>query len=673
MKTITVVLVCAAAFLVLCPTGALAQSGEELFQKAVQLETVKGELEQAIGVYKSIINKYASDQPLAAKSLLHMGRCYEKLGKEEATKAYERIIKEYASQPDVVAEARARLAALAAGAKVGGGLTAQKLLSRNGNFDYDGSWILTPSPDGHWIAYTNSKDELRIRNLESGEEKELVPAEPQVENGTALWSADGKRLAYGRLDSKTKHGTIEILDLVSGKSTTVLNSGEMQLDMRDWSRDGRFLLCTDRQNTLHVVNIEDGTVSTLSDSVWWPQRASFSPDGRFVTYASGPHGQETAYIEPITGGPRHSFAKAQENQSNSYLHPLWSPDGSEIAYQQPDGIWLVPVKNGEASGPARLAYKTSTDRWICGWAASGGFYLTYVDEKSVPYMVTVDPTTGKPSTAAPETIPDAPQDATDFAWTPDARHIAYTGWEDKIKVYSIDTKIMTEYNVGRRICYRPSRSGGAREVYFEVGDPATRKSNVSVLDIESGKTRDLFPPMQKFIFSFSSDGQRMLAVKGSQTGAEVTVGRVGGTDGRLIASGKMGFPELSPKGDRALIIRKGEATPECGGANGFSLWVVASDSSATRRIASAWGISTAVWDPTGRFIAYLAQTDSGVHTRDLRFVDATSGDQMGNVLLGESTGVRLTDWSGDGRHVGFYTTEPWREYWVIGNLQEGGK
>lgn len=298
--------------------------------------------------------------------------------------------------------------------------------------------------------------------------------------------------------------------------------------------------------------------------------------------------------------------------------------------------------------------------------------MTYVGEKHTPYTVAVDPVMGKPSTAVPEVIPDAPESCTGFAWTPDARHITYTGWEDKIKVYSIDTRIIAEYKVERGICYHPSRSGNAREVYFEVSDPATKMTNVSVLDIETGKTHDLFPPMQKFMFSFSSDGKKMLSVKRSPMGAEVMVGRVGESDGRLIAAGMMRWPVLSPKGDRALIIRKGEATPECGGSNGFSLWVVASDSSSTRRIASAWGISGAVWDPSGRFIAYLAQPDSGVDAGDLRFVDATSGDQLANVLLGRSPGaIILTDWSGDGRHVGFYTIEPWRDYWVIQNLQHG--
>ena len=67
---------------------AFAQSAEDLFQKGVQLEEVKGELEKAIDVYKALVNKQATSKSITAKSLLHLGKCYEKLGKGEARKAF---------------------------------------------------------------------------------------------------------------------------------------------------------------------------------------------------------------------------------------------------------------------------------------------------------------------------------------------------------------------------------------------------------------------------------------------------------------------------------------------------------------------------------------------------------------------------------------------------------
>jgi len=440
----------------------------------------------------------------------------------------------------------------------------------------------------------------------------------------------------------------------------------------DWSRDGRYLLCNTTRNTLDLVTVKDGTTRTLSDSVWQGQRASFSPDGRFVTYACGPHEMESVYTQLITGGPRHWIAKAQKGQSNSYLHPLWSPDGSAIAYQQSDGIWVVPVTNGVASGRARLAFKTDLPRWAVTWTEAGGFYLTYNEERFSAYKVSVDPPTGKPTNDQAQKIPDAPNDFSDFAWAPDAQHIVYTGWDNEIRLYAIDTKTMTTYDGGPGMHYRPARSKSSREVVFESYDPPSRTAFVRALDVVSGKTRDLFPPMKGFMFSLSANDQRM----GYMRGDKVIVGETNHPDGRVLAAGPMqAFSELSPLGDQVLYVRMGGADPADGGAKGGSLWVVEVDSSGAHRVASARRISGAMWDPTGRFIAYLARLDSASEARDLRIVDVRTGNQLGHVMLAEPRWgrIQLSDWSGDGRSIGFYASEVWWEYWVVQNLLEGGK
>ncbi len=106
------------ALLIVGPlTGRLAMPqnydrAEVLFQSARSKELVSGELEQAIDLYKKIVASYGSNRPVAAKALLQMGRCYEKLGKDEARKAYERLVRDYAGQSEQAKLARARLAAL---------------------------------------------------------------------------------------------------------------------------------------------------------------------------------------------------------------------------------------------------------------------------------------------------------------------------------------------------------------------------------------------------------------------------------------------------------------------------------------------------------------------------------------------------------------------------------
>ena len=663
--------------LALCSLSAIATAqqnkAEQMYQQALYEMEGKGDYAKAIEIYKSVVGKYPANQPLAAKSLLGMGRCYEKLGKDEAKKAYERIIKEYASQSDVVAEARARLAVLMDGTKLGGSPIARRLISDNVQPTIRNPRIITPSPDGRWVAYTQGS-EVCVRNLESGEVKDLAPGQPTANNWSVVWSADGKRVAFMQVNTETKVGSIKIHDLTSGKTVAVPGLDASKLYILDWSHDGRYLLCNHERNTLELVTIKDGTMRTLSDSIWQGQRASFSPDSRFVTFASGKFGSESAYTQSIAGGPRHRVADAQRGV---YLHPLWSPDGRAIAYQQSSGIWVVPVTNGVASGPGRLAYKTDIPRWPVTWTEAGGFYVTYNGERFHAYKVTVDPTTGQPGNAEPQEIPDAPDDLSTFAWAPDAQHITYTGWGNTIRLYATDTKAMTSYDVGS-MQYKPSRSSNGREVLFNTFDPSSGKGFLRALDPVSGQTRDLFPPITGNSFSLSADGQLMAFVRGKLgSPSEVIVAATGHPDGRVVAAGPTGpmaaRPGMSPQGNQVFFVRKGDASPQDGSPNGASLWVVAADSSGTRRLASARRINSAVWDPSGRFIAYIAQPDSGAKAHVIRIAEVATGVQRGNVPLAELRGgyCRLADWSGDGRSIGFWTSNPWWEYWVVQGLQDG--
>lgn len=649
-----------------------SNKAESLYQEALMQMEGKGNFNKALEIFDQILKDYAGNRQVSARSQYQIGVCYEKLGKTDAKKAYEQVVKNFTDQPQVVAEARARLAALTDGARLGSFPIARRLMSNTVKPPIREVGTMTPSPDGRWVAYAQGG--VYIRNLESGDVKEIAPGQPSANNWSVVWSVDGKRLAFRQVDVKTNVGAIKIHDLTSGETVAVPGLEASKLYVLDWSHDGRFLLCNHAQNTLELVTIKDGTMTTLSDSIWMGQRASFSPDSRFVTFARGKYGSESVYTQLIAGGPRHRVADAQ---GGVYLHPLWSPDGNAIAYQQPSGIWIVPVINGVASGPGRLAYRTSVARWPVTWTKAGGLYVAYNAERFQAYKVAVDSTTGEPVNAEPQKIPDAPDALSSFAWTPDAQHIAYTGYDDKIRIYATDTKAMTSYDVGSQ-SYGPSRSSNGREVLFNSFDPSTGKGFLRALDPVSGQTRDLFPPITGFGFSLSADGQQMAFMpRHTNSGSrELIVAATGHPDGRIVATGPMmNAFELSPQGNQVFFFRKGDANPQDGGTNDVSLWVVAADGSGARRLASASirGINSAVWDPSGRFIAYIAKPDSGAGRQVIRIVEVATGVQRGNIALAElgGGGCMVADWSGDGRSIGFFMSNPWWEYWVVQGLQEG--
>ena len=87
MKTVLSVVI-AIGMLGLVSSAALAQSGNDLFQQALVKERTEGNMAEAIKLYQTIAQKYGTDRKLAAKALVQMGQCYEKLGSTEARKAY---------------------------------------------------------------------------------------------------------------------------------------------------------------------------------------------------------------------------------------------------------------------------------------------------------------------------------------------------------------------------------------------------------------------------------------------------------------------------------------------------------------------------------------------------------------------------------------------------------
>ena len=90
----------------------LAQSdGERQLETAVYRETVLGEVPAAIGMYRAMLAQKGIARPVAARALWQLGQCQEKLGqRREAHATYARVVREYAAESGIAAQARGKLA-----------------------------------------------------------------------------------------------------------------------------------------------------------------------------------------------------------------------------------------------------------------------------------------------------------------------------------------------------------------------------------------------------------------------------------------------------------------------------------------------------------------------------------------------------------------------------------
>src|SRR5260370_2156546 len=69
-----------------------------------------GDVPAAIGISRSILSQNGIARPLAARALLQLGQCQEKLGqRREAHATYARVGREYSSANAIAAQARRKL------------------------------------------------------------------------------------------------------------------------------------------------------------------------------------------------------------------------------------------------------------------------------------------------------------------------------------------------------------------------------------------------------------------------------------------------------------------------------------------------------------------------------------------------------------------------------------
>ncbi len=321
---------------------AAQQAGEPpavLLERAIQLETVDGNLAAAIDLYKRIETDSRSSRPVVARALLHLGGCYEKLGRDEARKAYERLVRNYADQSEQAKVAESRLAALA---KFAGEGQASDFATRRVWTGADGVFANAPSPDGNYMTFIDwESGNLAIHNLKAESSRLLTNEgtweQPSQIAYTSRWSPNGKQIAY--LWQKGSESQLRVL-AVDDPKPQVLFRDESEgawVEPEDWSPDGEYILArisrTGRQDQLALIPVKGGSpqvIKTFDLGAISSGVALFSPNGRYVVYDRTP-GKVAAldlFVLDVSGGEETPLVQ----------HPAddcvfgWSPDGRWILF-----------------------------------------------------------------------------------------------------------------------------------------------------------------------------------------------------------------------------------------------------------------------------------------------------------------------------------------------------
>jgi len=427
------IIISAAIAVVVLTAFGLQNSPEHkvLFEKAKFAMETKGDLNSAIKLFNEIIKKYPGEREYAAKSQLYIGLCYEKLGNAEARTAYERVVRDFADQSEIVAQARVRLAALG-GPGGAGGLVARRVLT-----DASGvRGVLTA--DGKYIRYMDrgTGDVVQFE-VASGQTSRITNRGPWGERENYVegqaFSRDGKQIAYDRF---TKDGSPQLrIRNLDGSGLRTLYS-ESTAQAFDWSPDAGSILAlrsvSSKGIELVLISTVDGSVRVLRSIASAPYmltRASFSPDGRSVAFSlvnegNPPHGD--VFLMTVDG--RNEVVVAGHPAEDELL--AWTPDGRSLLFLSDRSgtwdIWTVHITGGKQQGEPELLKKDfGRDSNFLGFAPDGSLYYKTATPLGHLYYGEVDLETGKvivPPATVTTRYNGPPSRST---WSPDGRSLLY--------------------------------------------------------------------------------------------------------------------------------------------------------------------------------------------------------------------------------------------------------
>jgi Tol biopolymer transport system component len=225
-------------------------------------------------------------------------------------------------------------------------------------------WTLRLAPDGQ-RATVNPGSEIWVLDPN---QRHVRLTSDGLESMHAVWSPDGSEVIY-------EHGENEIVrQAVSHGARPTVLANALGI-VADWSRDGRWLVlertsAIDPSRDLHLYDLETQSVQPWLATEFDEVQARFSPDGRWIAYASNATGRFEISVRARDGG-----AASVTISTRGGMHPIWRGDGRELFYLSPDdevmAATIVPAgASVSVSETARLFRVPLND-------ITKGFYAPY--------------------------------------------------------------------------------------------------------------------------------------------------------------------------------------------------------------------------------------------------------------------------------------------------------
>ena len=690
MKSTFCAVICASLLLAAAPL--IAQTGNDLFQQALVKERADGDLRGAIAIYERIAREFTADRTLAANALVQMGQCYEKLGSEEAERAYRRVVQDYADQAEVVTRARARLAALRQPpARAEESVILLRQLPDDPGF-IDGS----PMPDARSFVYIDySTGDVALQDLVSGETRRLTdegtwesPARYAI---NVVASPDGKMAAYTW--SQQGDSLIELRVVgTDGSAPRVLcsNTDEVGYPM-SWSSDGRHIAVwvfdsVDRTGSVAWVSVEDGSIRQLATFPSWEWAGlSHSPDDRFVAVeypVKHDSGRYDLFLVATGGG---GMVPLVDHPANDRLLG-WLPTTEYVLFLSDRSgdwdLWAVRVEDGRPSGDPIALKRGVGNIDALGFTENGSMVFYVYTIRRATAIAPFDAATGQMEVAASEPLLGS---LSRVVWSPSGRHLAFVrqetgpggpGWLESVLVVK-DLATGEERTLAGNLDPIVPRWFPDEESILvaarEKERPAQAGSGLYRIDVATGDARAIVEPgpdAQARIGGIpTADGEGLiyardgrLALRNLSSGRDTELHVERGLATNLFA--------LSPNGAE-VVFAVNEAEEESPALAGDGKLMVAPVAGGEAReliaIEGPGGVHCIQWTPDGRHVLYLQMQPHGEEGAALWRVSRTGGEA--EKLWQTEDRMIWFGLSPDGSQAVYATSEVDFEVWVMDNLK----
>lgn len=516
------------------------------------------------------------------------------------------------------------------------------------------------SPDGRYLSYMDSyTGDLAIYDIANASGRRITnnPGGFKEFAEFSVFSADATRLAYGW---QTAAGQYELRFVPrSGGEPKVLVAKTAWLRPYGFSPDSQHVLSLiareNRTRQLVLVSVVDGTsrvVKTLEARSGVPDRAEFSPDGRYIAFDRRSDAADSdVFLIAADGSGETLLVGGSSNES--FLG--WFPDGRSLLFLSDrlgaPSVWSISFEKGAPVGEPRLV-KSDIGRIVPkGFTRDGSFFYHLTvgmadiftasmdlatgtateplvplrgrtstprigatwspDGSRIAYRVNQSMTVGihDYSTGAVQTLPLKLSTASaPGVWAPDGRALIMTGSQGKegpgiyrVEIPSGEVSLLGVRQSG--LMGAPAVSRDGKRLYYRrnlEAPPASPQTSVYVYDIEAREERKIFTPTDRNVVAvLLSPDDRWLAMRiqnGDGTRSLEVLPASGGTP-RVILRDKIGEVAWgglawTTDGDALLIVREG------------SLWQVdIADGSLRKMNIAVPGMNRISLHPDGRRLA----------------------------------------------------------------------